>query len=112
MTVTLPEVVLMKRYRCPFCHRSLSKEKPMVEHMARCWFNPDKKTCKTCAFRRDVYDLPCDVQSGCGCQDGGDAYRCDKGIKLADHGTEIKSGCPSWMSRDDFEEAIDRGETP
>lgn len=112
MTIVPPEVVLMKRYRCPFCHRSRSKEKATAEHMERCWFDPAKQTCKTCAFRVDTYNPPCDVQSGCGCQDGFDDYECDKGVELADHGREIKIGCPSWMSHEDFIELIDRGEAP
>lgn len=46
----LPIAVKVTRYRCPHCARSASSSTRCRKHMARCWYNPDGKGCKTCTF--------------------------------------------------------------
>lgn len=36
------------RYRCPTCPRTASSKARMVEHIGRCWLNPEARGCKTC----------------------------------------------------------------
>lgn len=43
-----PIAVIVRRYRCPFCPRSLSGKTAMVAHIGRCWYNPATRSCKTC----------------------------------------------------------------
>jgi hypothetical protein len=47
--VTQPIEVVVKRYRCPFCPRSLSSKSRMADHIGKCWRNPAARGCKTCA---------------------------------------------------------------
>lgn len=101
----LPLRVLVVRYRCPFCSRSRSKQQATVEHIDRCWSNPDNRACRTCGNYGDDWNPPRDVQSGCGCQDGG-GPTCDAGVKLPADGSMV-TGCPKWKTREeyDFDEA-------
>jgi len=43
-----PIAVVVTRYRCPFCPRSLSSKTRMVDHIGKCWRNPAVRSCKTC----------------------------------------------------------------
>ena len=36
------------RWQCPHCFHTMSARTRMVEHIARCWLNPDARSCKTC----------------------------------------------------------------
>lgn len=66
-----PVKVTVTRFDCPFCGSGFrsSRKAYVIDHMARCWSDPAKKTCRTCAhFDRtalrgaeDVCDLGCDV---------------------------------------------------
>lgn len=95
-----PIPVLVKRYKCPFCSRSRSREQVTRDHIARCWLNPDNKTCKTCANF---------VPSGCcGAADLYGCYApmcstdsCDAGVELPEGPGFPVTGCPLWKSRDD-----------
>ena len=46
-----PVKVMVLRFDCPFCGSGFrsSKKAYVVEHMKRCWSDPAKKTCRTCA---------------------------------------------------------------
>lgn len=44
----IPLEIIVKRYVCPYCHRSRSRRRPCEEHMERCWKNPEQHGCKTC----------------------------------------------------------------
>jgi hypothetical protein len=44
-----PEVITVRRFRCPFCRRSHSSKTRAVLHIGRCWYNPAVRCCKTCA---------------------------------------------------------------
>jgi hypothetical protein len=43
-----PIPVKVTRYRCPCCPRTASGKARMVEHIGRCWLNPEARGCKTC----------------------------------------------------------------
>ena len=54
--MTEPIPVRVTRYRCPYCPRGHSTRRRAVEHIARCWRNPDVKSCKTCKHFERNYD--------------------------------------------------------
>lgn len=72
-----PIPVRVTRYRCPHCVRSHSSRSGAVRHIARCWFNPDARGCKTCAHFEPADDA-------CGCTPG-----CNWG----NSGQSIPEGC-------------------
>ena len=51
-----PIPVRVTRYRCPHCARSASSKGRSREHIARCWYNPDAKGCKTCKHFDGTYE--------------------------------------------------------
>lgn len=69
--VSTPIVATVKRYLCPHCGRSRSKRAATVEHIGRCWHNPENRTCKSCALFRDVPSGdPCFPGHSCRCNEG------------------------------------------
>lgn len=46
--VVLAERIDAIRWRCPFCHKSWSKQRTAYEHIKRCWLNPAIRSCSTC----------------------------------------------------------------
>jgi hypothetical protein len=44
-----PTTRRVTRYMCPHCSRGHWSKATAVEHIARCWWNPDARGCKTCA---------------------------------------------------------------
>jgi hypothetical protein len=72
--VSDPIPVKITRYRCPFCTRSASRPARAREHIARCWYNPQARGCKTCRN----YSRPYDGEEFGG---GGEEF-CDAGISL------------------------------
>lgn len=46
------------RYRCPHCPRTASSKARMVDHIGRCWTNPEARACKTCAHYQAWTDEP------------------------------------------------------
>ena len=54
-----PIAVKVTRYKCPHCPRTAARPGRAREHMARCWFNPEARGCKTCKhFEEAVDDSP------------------------------------------------------
>lgn len=54
----LPLAVRVTRYRCPACARSHATKQRCVEHIARCWYAPENRSCKTCThFEIDDNDI-------------------------------------------------------
>lgn len=54
-SMALPEVLIpipvqTTRYLCPYCRRGRSTRRATVLHMPKCWLNPDRRGCKTCAL--------------------------------------------------------------
>lgn len=56
--MTIPETIVVSRYRCPYCRRSWSGKKAATDHISRCWRNPSVRSCKTCVHRLEPYSEP------------------------------------------------------
>lgn len=46
--MTEPIPVRVTRYACPCCSRTHSGKAGARRHIARCWWNPEARGCKTC----------------------------------------------------------------
>ena len=46
--MTQPIPVRVLRHKCPFCPRTHARPVRAREHIARCWYNPEARGCKTC----------------------------------------------------------------
>jgi hypothetical protein len=46
------------RHQCPYCRRTWSKRHAATAHIARCWYNPEARGCKTCANYEPAADGP------------------------------------------------------
>ena len=92
-----PEPFTVTRWRCPFCRRSRSAKRATAEHIARCWLNPDVRSCKTCAHFEPAHDA-CGCEPGCnwGSPAGGVPDSCAAGVALDG---DVKTGCPLWALR-------------
>lgn len=51
-----PIPVKVTRYRCPHCPRTGSSKARARTHMARCWYNPAARGCKTCKHFDNTYE--------------------------------------------------------
>ena len=92
--VVAPEPLIVKRWRCPFCHRSRSSKRATAEHIARCWLNPAARSCKTCAhYEYDPGGDWCFPGRPCNCNDGGE--ECSEGMDLT---RGLLSGCLFWSA--------------
>lgn len=96
--VTAPEPFQTTRYRCPWCRRSWSARAAAAEHIARCWFNPETRSCKTCDSYVPAYH-------GDGRTESSSPERCTQGIKFEPH--EYREGiivlplhCPKYRRED------------
>jgi len=54
--MTEPIPFKVTRYRCPHCPRTASSKARMVDHIGRCWTNPEARGCKTCAHYAQNYE--------------------------------------------------------
>jgi hypothetical protein len=83
--VTEPVKVTVTRWLCPHCRRGRAHKQATVEHIARCWANPERHTCRTCAHQqRDCVWVPyCELDE-------------DRDIV-----TEPRSDCPLWAAIQD-----------
>jgi hypothetical protein len=93
--VAEPERFTAVRWRCPHCQRSRSSKKAITEHMARCWWNPDAKGCKTCEHYYPG-DNGCEGDPYCNCAS---PESCDVGLLIPASGLMIR--CEKWESIDD-----------
>jgi hypothetical protein len=66
-----PIAVKVIRHKCPFCPRTAARPVRAREHMARCWFNPEARGCKTCKhFEQDPGEIDVGLMGGEGCELG------------------------------------------
>lgn len=88
-----PELVIVRRYRCPHCGRSRAKEAAAKAHVSRCWQNPAVRACKTCVhFESYVPARGCGDQY-CNCPE--EPEECAVGAWPG--GTQFPViDCPSW----------------
>ena len=95
-----PEVVIVRRYRCPFCRRTGSAKAAIAAHIGRCWLNPAVRSCKTCS-NLDPGGDACGCVPGCnwGSPSGSIPASCEAGVDLTDQSMPV-TGCPLWKLRD------------
>lgn len=77
-----PIPIRVTRYQCPPCGRTHSSRRGAVEHMARCWQNPDAHGCKTCRNYRPGHDA-CGCEPGCNWGGQPTVESCAVGVSLA-----------------------------
>lgn len=94
-----PVLIVVKRWKCPHCSRSRSRQSATAEHITRCWFNPDNQTCKTCVNFQPAISGGCYGDPQCNCPD--QPQQCFAGIELPEVGGDMVTGCPKWRSRDE-----------
>ena len=95
--MTAPIAVKVTRFACPFCSRSRAKKAATVEHIGRCWFNPDNRTCKTCRHFEDAEKYePCYPGRPCSCQHV--PARCNADVSLPGWERLPIVGCMLWQS--------------
>ena len=46
--MSAPIALMVRRYQCPHCPHRRAKKATIVEHIGRCWHNPDARGCLTC----------------------------------------------------------------
>ncbi|MGW1815464.1 hypothetical protein ACWCQM_18125 [Streptomyces sp. NPDC002125] len=93
--VTLPVTVV--RHQCPHCRRTWAKKPAAAAHVARCWSNPEVRSCKTCEHHE-----PGEAAGGC----WGDPYcNCPEVPEGCAVGaaTPMITDCPLWRLADDAE---------
>ncbi|BBB01048.1 hypothetical protein RVR_8282 [Actinacidiphila reveromycinica] len=85
----LPVILQVVRYRCPFCTRSRAKKTVTEQHIARCWHNPEVRSCKTCVHYEPAEEGPYPEHPGwpesCGAEH--------------DITAGIATGCPQWEAK-------------
>ena len=87
MTAPIPVRVL--RHKCPHCPRTATRPVRVREHMARCWYNPAARGCKTCAhFEQDPGDAEIGLVGG---------ESCDVGVSLAGRPACGRCGGANWL---------------
>jgi endogenous inhibitor of DNA gyrase (YacG/DUF329 family) len=75
------------RYQCPHCRRTHSKKQAAELHIARCWYNPAARACKTCVhFTPEDPDGPYPEHPGW-------REQCEQGRKLL---SGLHTECPMW----------------
>ncbi|MGQ5609538.1 hypothetical protein [Streptomyces sp. EKS3.2] len=92
--VTLPVTVV--RHQCPHCRRTWAKKPAATAHVARCWSNPEVRSCKTC----EHYE-PGEPAGGCGgwdCNCPDTPEDCAVGAA-----TPMITDCPLWRLADGTE---------
>lgn len=95
--MSVPELIIVKRWRCPFCRRSRSSKAATAEHVARCWLNPSVRSCKTCAnYLREEAGEPCFPSRPCNCNDGYE--ECSAGVELPEGAGFPVTGCALWTA--------------
>ena len=86
--VTIPVTVV--RHPCPHCRRTWAKQPAATSHVARCWHNPDVRSCKTC----EHHD-PGEAAGGCQeyyCN----CYEVPEGCAVG-AATPMITDCPLWQ---------------
>ena len=92
-----PLVIQVTRYQCPHCRATRSKKPAAAAHIARCWKNPDVRTCKTCEHYLPATPAEtCNPGEGCGCT--GFPEGCDVGIEVPVDAWPA-THCPKWEPR-------------
>lgn len=94
-----PIEFLQRRWKCPHCSRSRARRTATEQHIARCWWNEDNRTCKSCIFFFPAEGARACGTSDCNCPDV--PASCDAGVALPDTAALPIVGCEKWRSRDE-----------
>jgi hypothetical protein len=88
-----PIPVRVIRYGCPSCGRRASSRSRAGEHMARCWWDPANRACKTCAHFRPEEDA-CGCVPSCNWGNSGQSVHehCAKGVDLSGRPACVRCG--------------------
>lgn len=84
------------RFKCPFCNRHHARRPRAVDHIARCWSNPENKTCRTCVFFVPAAS-EADMCGVYGCTCGNFPESCELDIELPENAPVV--GCQKWQPR-------------
>jgi hypothetical protein len=92
-------LVTVRRWKCTNCSRTHSNKSRAREHIARCWWNDDNRTCKTCIFFYEgAPALVCGTRD-CNCPDTPPS--CGAGVEFPAELSALPIvGCPKWQTRD------------
>ena len=82
-------VVTVTRHQCPHCRRTWAKRAAAERHVARCWRNPENRSCKTCAHLMPAEEGPYPEHPGW-------PEECSKGRELPDESGVPLTGCSLW----------------
>jgi hypothetical protein len=93
-----PIPVTVTRHQCPHCRRTWAKQPAATAHIARCWKNPDVRSCKTCTHFDEGGDA-CGCEPGCNWGGSPIPPSCDAGMKLPDDYQPVIN-CPLWNLTD------------
>jgi len=86
-----PIPTTVKRWKCPFCNRHESRKRKAVEHVERCWLDPAKKTCRTCAHHIEASTGdPCYAGGLCLCN------TVEEGCEVSEPERFPVVSCPLW----------------
>ncbi|WP_045740913.1 hypothetical protein [Actinoplanes rectilineatus] len=113
--MTAPIPVRVTRYQDPWCGRTHSSRRRAVEHMGRCWKNPDNRGCLTCRHHIDPWQAMGEEDCAAGVNLAGTPACPDCGGVTADPwneckscrgaGQEVKAGpivhCDKWEEKTD-----------
>jgi hypothetical protein len=92
-----PIAIRTTRYRCPFCARSRSRRATTTAHIARCWHNPETRSCLTCEHH-DAGGDACGCEPGCNWGAPGPVPpSCGVGLDLGENSQPV-SNCPQWQT--------------
>ena len=105
--MTDPIAFATTRYRCPHCRRSYAHKATATNHMALCFADPERRTCKTCqhdekpsGHRDDYFDGGCakNLDQGPSC------IECGEHPEVCGHwrpaANRLRVLCPSWEAVD------------
>lgn len=98
MTALGPIPVTVLRYACPHCSRSRSKRQATAEHIARCWQNPEVRSCKSCVHFEPAQSYG-DCEPGRPCDCGNEPAFCAAGVDLPDRDQMPVTNCPQWEAK-------------
>lgn len=105
-----PIAYVTTRHRCPHCRRSYANKATAVNHMARCFTDPERRTCKTCRHDEEPYseaDTGYVVEGGCALNltQGPSCIECGEHPEVCGHSryqpaNRLRVLCPSWAAPD------------
>jgi hypothetical protein len=85
--------VTVVRHQCPHCRGTWAKPAAAKAHIARCWKNPDVRSCKTCLHFEPAESGRCWGDPYCNCPDTPES--CAAGASLEDG---LAVDCPLWRA--------------